>query len=157
MMHLFRKLRAKAGDFKPSSKGEDKAICSDSNPSIATTSHGSSASRTNWIVARSTNAAFQEAWEMHRRELTEEEKMAWSFQRAEDISPLKIEKAIEDLDKSHKERSITRKCADQTLRFLSAVDTLMAGVLIGIQQYPEVSSIVSGVVRVIINVRYCLR
>lgn len=168
MMPFFKKLRAKAGNFKASSKREYKTLHSDTDAlltQVATVS-GSSCSKssnppsfdpseTKWIVARSTNAAFQEAWDMHWQELTEEERIAWSRDRAE-ISPLKVQKTVESLDKSHKERAITRQWADKTLRFLRAVETLMAGAAIGIQQYPDVSSIVVGVIRVIVNVRFTL-
>ncbi|KAL1969964.1 hypothetical protein VTN77DRAFT_7474 [Rasamsonia byssochlamydoides] len=148
-MSFFKKLRAKAGNFKPSSKGEYKAIHSGND--ALSRQPIFDPSETKSIVARSTNAAFQEAWDMHWQELTQEERIAWSRDR-EKISPLKVQKTIESLDKSHKERSITRQCAEKTLRFLRAVETLMAGAAIGIQQYPDVSSIVMGVIRVIINV-----
>jgi hypothetical protein len=106
---------------------------------------------TEQIITNSTNAAFQEAWQMHWKELSESEKLAWSFQEVR--SPLKVHKTIDDMDKYHRDQSVARKCAEGTLRFLRAIETLMAGVTIGMQAYPDVSSIVVGIVRVVINVR----
>ncbi|KAH8691320.1 hypothetical protein BGW36DRAFT_388130 [Talaromyces proteolyticus] len=106
--------------------------------------------QTEQIIACSTNAAFAEAWKMHWEDLSESEKLAWSFQEFK--SPLKVQITTEDLNKTHLEQSVARKCADGVLKFLRAIETLMAGVTIGIQAYPDVSSIVIGVVRIIINV-----
>lgn len=105
---------------------------------------------TEQIIANSTNAAFQEAWQMHWKELNESEKIAWSFQEVR--SPLKIHQTINDMDKYHRDKSVTRKWQERTLRFLRAIETLMAGATIGIQAYPDVSSIVIGIFRIIINV-----
>ncbi|QKX60625.1 uncharacterized protein TRUGW13939_07771 [Talaromyces rugulosus] len=105
---------------------------------------------TEQIITNSTNAAFQEAWKMHWKELSESEKLAWSFQEVR--SPLKVHKTIDDMDKYHRDQSVARKCAEGTLRFLRAIETLMAGVTIGMQAYPDVSSIVVGIVRVVINI-----
>jgi hypothetical protein len=106
---------------------------------------------TEQLISNSTNAAFQEAWQMHWKELSESEKLAWSFQEVK--SPLKVHKTIDDMDKYHRDQSVSRKCAEGTLRFLRAIETLMAGVTIGMQAYPDVSSIVVGILRVVINVR----
>ncbi|CRG86823.1 Voltage-dependent N-type calcium channel subunit alpha-1B [Talaromyces islandicus] len=105
---------------------------------------------TEQIIASSTNSAFQEAWQMHWKELNESEKLAWSFQEVK--SPLKVHKTIDDMDKYHRDQSVSRKFADGTLRFLRAIETLMAGVTIGMQAHPDVSSIVVGIVRVVINI-----
>lgn len=106
---------------------------------------------TEQIIVNSTNAAFQEAWQIHWKELSENEKLAWSFQQVK--SPLKVHQTIDDMDKYHRDQSVARKCADGALRFLRAIETLMAGVTIGVQAYPDVSSIVIGIVRIVINVQ----
>lgn len=102
-----------------------------------------------YIIEKSTNAAFQEAWKQHWEKLSDDEKIAWSFQG---VHPLEVQNTIEEMDKLHLEQSATRKIASPTLQFLRAVETVMAGATIGIQAYPDVSSIVVGVIRVIINV-----
>lgn len=106
--------------------------------------------QTEQVIAETTNAAFIEAWRMHWIDLDESERVEWSFREVK--SPLKVQKTIEDMDKLHREHSISRKIAAKTLRFLQALETLMSGVAIGIQSYPDVSAIVVGVVRVVINV-----
>lgn len=103
------------------------------------------------VIAKSTNPAFQEAWKQHWMGLDESERKDWSFQGA--YSPLKVQKTIEDMDKLHRQETASRKIAGPALRFLRAIETVMAGATIGIQAYPDVSSIVVGVIRVVINVR----
>lgn len=103
-----------------------------------------------FVIAKSTNPAFQEAWKQHWMGLDESEKNDWSFQGAH--SPLKVQKTIEDMDKLHHQETASRRIAGPTLRFLRAIETVMAGATIGIQAYPDVSSIVVGVIRVVINV-----
>jgi predicted ATPase with chaperone activity len=105
---------------------------------------------TEQVIAETTNPAFLEAWRMHWMDLDESEKLEWSFRDVR--SPLKVQKTIEDMDKLHQEHSISRKIAAKTLRFLQALETLMAGVSIGIQAYPDVSALVVGAIRVVINV-----
>jgi hypothetical protein len=106
--------------------------------------------QTGSIIEKSTNPAFQEAWKQHWNELSENERLAWSFQEAQ--SPLQAQRDVEDIDKLHREQSVSRRIANRTLSFLQVVQSLMAGAEIGIQAYPEVSSIVVGVLRVVINV-----
>lgn len=105
------------------------------------------------VIQNSTNTAFQEAWRQHWKDLSEIEQAEWS---SKDLrSPLQAQKTVDDLNQLHREQSIARKIADRTLTFLKAIETLMAGATIGIQAYPEVSSVVVGVIRVVINVCYC--
>lgn len=103
------------------------------------------------IVACTSNAAFQEAWQRHWECLTEKEKVAWAS--IELMSPTKVHQILDDLNKQHEAHSVSRKVAHRSLRFLYAVETLMAGAVISAQSYPDVSSIVIGVIRVILNVR----
>lgn len=102
------------------------------------------------VIAKSTNPAFQEAWKQHWAGLDESEKVAWSFQGND--SPLKVQETTEDLDQQHRQETASRRVAPSTLRFLKAIETVMAGATIGIQAYPDVSSIVMGIIRVVINV-----
>ncbi|OKL57097.1 hypothetical protein UA08_07557 [Talaromyces atroroseus] len=105
--------------------------------------------QTGAIIEKSKNAAFQEAWKQHWNDLSENERKAWSFQDVR--SSLQVHQAIEDIDKLHREQSVARRIADRTLSFLQVVESLMAGATIGIQAYPEVSSIVFGVIRLVID------
>lgn len=99
------------------------------------------------IIEKSTSPAFQEAWKQHWKDLSDEEKAAWSFE-----TPLQVQKTTEEMDKLHREHSIARRIASRALLFLQVVNSLMDGATIGIQAQPEVSSIVLGVIRVVINV-----
>lgn len=69
-------------------------------------------------------------------------------------SPLEVPKTLEELNDSHRELTLTRRIADRTLKFLRVIDMLMGGVTLAVQAHPEVSSIVVGVIRVVIDVRY---
>ena len=106
------------------------------------------------VVANSTNPAFQEAWNQHWMGLDKSEWNDWSFKRVP--APLQLQRTIEDMDKLHRQETSSRRVADPMLRFLRAIETVMAGATIGIQAYPDVSSIVVGVIRVVINVRISL-
>ncbi|KAE8549969.1 hypothetical protein EYB25_008494 [Talaromyces marneffei] len=103
-----------------------------------------------FVIANSTNPAFQEAWKQHWMGLDDSERAAWSFQGHN--SPLKMQRTIEDMDKLHLQETASRRIAGPTLRFLRAIETVMAGATIGIQAYPDVSSIIVGIIRVVINV-----
>lgn len=103
------------------------------------------------IVACTSNAAFQEAWQRHWECLTEKERAAWSSM--EFTSPIKVHQILDDLNKQHEALSVSRRIANRSLRFLQAVETLMAGAVISVNSYPDVSAVVIGVIRVILNVR----
>jgi hypothetical protein len=138
-MNLLKRFRKKNGNLKGIKETTPTERPPDWNPE-----------QTEQVIAKTTNAAFLEAWRMHWMDLDESEKVEWSFQEVK--SPLKVQKTIEDMDKLHREHSTSRKIAAKTLRFFEALETLMSGVAIGIQSNPEVSAIVVGVLRVVINV-----
>lgn len=68
-------------------------------------------------------------------------------------SPIKVHQILDDLNKQHEALSVSRRIANRSLRFLQAVETLMAGAVISVNSYPDVSAVVIGVIRVILNVR----
>ena len=106
------------------------------------------------IIKRSTNSAFQEAWKQHWNDLSEHERNAWSFQDVQ--APLQVQKTMEDVDKLHREQSVARRIGDRTLTFLQVVDSVMAGASFAIEAAPQVTSIVVGVIRIVIGVCNCL-
>lgn len=105
-------------------------------------------------VARSTNAAFQEAWEKHWMKLSKKEQKEWSFKGPH--SALEVQKTAANLDELHREKSNSRQITGPALKLLRAIETVMAGATIGVQAFPNISSIVVAVARVIINVRFCI-
>jgi hypothetical protein len=141
-MSFLKRLRSK----KRESRSYDLPTGSRIEPAVTI----SEISETEKIVACTTNEAFREAWTIHFENLSAQEKAIWCFK--ETVTPLRVQKTVENWDKQHKERSVTRRIAEKTLRFLRALENLMAGAVIGIQQYPDVSSIIIGVLRVVINV-----
>lgn len=139
-MNLFKKLKRKNGkEIKKTADELPPAYTPDCKPE-----------QTGQVIAETTNAAFLEAWRIHWMDLDESEMVEWSFRDVK--SPLKVQKTIEDMDKLHRQNSVSRKIAAKSLRFLQALETLMSGAAIGIQSYPDVSAIVVGIVRVVINV-----
>ncbi|EED20611.1 conserved hypothetical protein [Talaromyces stipitatus ATCC 10500] len=142
IIKLFKRRKPKPQNV-PTERNEE-------SPGQSLSSSGIGPEQMGIVIAKSTNSAFQEAWGKHWAELDASEKRVWSFQG--DYSPLKVQKTIENMDKEHRQQTTSRRIAGPVLRFLRAVETVMAGVTIGIQAYPDVSSIVVGVIRVIINV-----
>ena len=60
---------------------------------------------------------------------------------------------VSDFDNAHYDKSMSRRCAEAVARFLRVIDQLMGGVAIAIQSNPDISALVVGAVRVVIDVR----
>jgi hypothetical protein len=146
-MSFLKRLRTKRSKHKPDVFEDGPPAAHDATTTLLPISDFAETKR---IIACTTNAAFQEAWDTHWESLDLREKAAWSH--VDNMGPLNVRTIVQDWDRGHKQQSFSRRIADKTLKFLRSIETLMAGAAIGIQSYPEVSAIVIGVVRVIINV-----
>lgn len=73
-------------------------------------------------------------------------------QASKTIDPRNLLMVVKQYDDDHQHMSSFRPHADSIARFLSLLDRFMGGVAIGIQASPDISSLVVGGVRVIIDV-----
>lgn len=99
----------------------------------------------------SANPAFLAAMQKHINKLPEVEKEA--FRQAHDnIAPSGLLERIRSLDTQHASTSSFRPHAEKTSRFLGLLDRLLGGISIAIQANPDISSIVVGGVKLIVDV-----
>ena len=106
------------------------------------------------FIQTCTSPAFQEAWWKHWNDLSESERGAWSRQYGQSQAPLQLAQRMRELDQKNLDESLLRKISDRTLGFLQVVDLLMRGATVAVQGAPSIGSVVLGVVRVVIDVRY---
>ena len=84
--------------------------------------------------------------------LDQTEKVA--FEKAyHNISIEELFTKVREFDNAHNKKATCRRCAEPVTRFLRTMEQFMRGIAIGIQSYPEVSSLVVGAVRIMIDVR----
>lgn len=102
-------------------------------------------------TASTSNEAFSLALERHKLNLTEEERKAFSPQNV--ISPEMLLHEVGEFDRQHKQDSTSRKCAEQVKGFLDAVDGYLKVLGICIQHSPEISALVVGGLRLVVDVR----
>jgi hypothetical protein len=97
------------------------------------------------------NAALDLALQQHLKKLDQAERVA--FEKAyQNISIEDLFAKVREFDSTHNEKATCRRCAEPVTRFLRAIEQFMRGIAIGIQSYPEVSSLVVGAVRIVIDV-----
>lgn len=77
-----------------------------------------------------------------------------SFQNAHAcISPEELLSKVQGFDDVYNRRSTSRHCAGTLTKVFQIMNQFMSGVAIGIQASPEISSLVVGGIRLIIDVR----
>ena len=97
------------------------------------------------------NVALDRALQQHLEKLDQAERVA--FENAyQNISIEDLFKRVSEFDDAHNGKAMCRRCAEPATRFLRIVEQFMKGVAIGIQSYPEISSLVVGAVRIVIDV-----
>lgn len=69
-----------------------------------------------------------------------------------DILPETLLSTVRRFDDEHKKEARFRQCAGSISRVLHVMEQFMNGVAIGIQSNPEISSLVVGAVRIVIDV-----
>lgn len=96
------------------------------------------------------NVAFAQALQEHINGLKEDEKAA--FQHASrGISEKNILHGLQGLGDDHMQNSLLRRHSESLTKFLGLLDRFLGGVGIAIQQSPDVSSLVVGGVRLLID------
>ncbi len=91
------------------------------------------------------------ALQQHLEKLDQAERIA--FEKAyQNISIEGLFTKVCEFDNTHNLKAKCRRCAVPVTRFLNIVEQFMQGIAIGIQGYPEISSLVVGAVRILIDV-----
>lgn len=95
--------------------------------------------------------AFALALERHKQNLTPEELKA--FSAGNNISPDQLLADVRNFDMTHSENSHSRKCATRVEGFLTVLNGYLVSVGVITQHSPEVSSVVVGGIKLIVDVR----
>ena len=96
------------------------------------------------------NRALELAIERHLRELTDDEKEAFR-DASRNIDEGNLLSKARAYDNIHKQNSSFRPQAERLSKFLNLLNRFMGGIAIGVQAYPEISSLVVGAVRIVID------
>jgi ankyrin repeat domain-containing protein 50 len=120
-------------------------------PTAVSTTAQAAANTTTVITNTATgNRALQLAIERHLNALPEADKEGFR-QASKQIANETLLCQVKAYDEDHKEVSQFRPHAEALSRFLGLLDRFMAGIAIGIQANPDISSIVVGAVRIVIG------
>ena len=140
LFHRNLRLRDRSADRKPQRPSPA------SRPAPLTTSPPGSA------VAKASpgNSALQLAIQRHLDKIPDDEKEAFRKASAE-ITQHGLISRVKAYDEAHKQASSFRSQAERLSKFLDVLDRFMGGIAIGIQAYPEISSLVVGAVRIVLD------
>lgn len=97
-----------------------------------------------------TNSPLQIAIESYLNNFPEAEKRLFLL-GSQEITEANLLAKVKSYDQAHKAKSRFRPRANSISRFLGALNNVIAGIAIGVQANPDVSSIVVGAVRVVID------
>src|SRR2546423_7987968 len=128
----------------------DVGIVSDKPTAVSTTAK-TAADPTSVITNTAVrNGALQLAIERHLNGLPEADKENFR-QASKQIANESLLSQVKAYDEDHKQMSHFRPHAEGLSQFLGVLDRFMAGVAIGIQANPDISSIVVGAMRIVID------
>lgn len=116
-----------------------------SSPPSPTASNGGAP-----VSTTSRNTVLERALAKQLQKIPEAEKAAF-VQAAKTIDERDLLYDVQTYDVMHKENSSFRPHTERLSKFLGLLDRFMGGVAIGIQASPEVSSLVVGAVRIVID------
>jgi hypothetical protein len=120
-------------------------------PTAVSTTVQAAANTTTVITNTATgNRALQLTIERHLNDLPEADKEAFR-QASKQIANESLLSQVKAYDEDHKQVSQFRPHAEALSRFLGLLDRFMAGIAIGIQANPDISSVVVGAVRIVIG------
>jgi hypothetical protein len=100
--------------------------------------------------ATSQNLVLEKALVIHLQKLPEAEKAAFA-QASRTLDEQTLLSDVREYDVAHKSISSFRTHAERLSKFLNLLNRFMGGVAIGIQASPEVSALVVGAIRIVIN------
>ena len=101
-------------------------------------------------IATSSNPALELAIQRFLQKLPDAEKDAFR-EASKTIDEENLLSRARACDESHKQSSSFRPQAERISKFLNFLNRFMGGVAIGIQAYPEISALVVGAVRIVID------
>jgi ankyrin repeat domain-containing protein 50 len=119
-------------------------------PEETATASATSAQNTITINTATGNRALQLAIERHLNDLPEADKEAFRH-ASKQMTNESLLSSVKACDAAHERESQFRPHVEDLARFLGILDRFMAGVSIGMQANPAISSIVVGAVRVVID------
>lgn len=153
-LHLRHRLRAAIASDRTSSASitgpspshaQQATTLPSSSPPTSTPSNGTSSA-----TATSRSAVLEEALVTFSKTIPDTEKAAFE-QASKTIDEWALISDVQTYDAAHKDNSCFRPHAERLTKFLSLLDRFMGGVAIGVQASPEVSSLVVGAVRIVID------
>lgn len=108
-----------------------------------------------YVSSSPVNPAFEAALQQHINKLDASERSAFNTSY-HDITPEDLLSRVREYDDEHSQEATFRRCAEPVAKILRVIEQFMQGVAIGIQSSPEISSLVVGAVRVIIDVCFSI-
>jgi ankyrin repeat domain-containing protein 50 len=144
--------KGRGNPVPPPSTPHSTAVQNVPNKPTAVSTTAEAAANTTTVVTNTaaSNRALQLAIERHLDALPEADKEAFR-QASKQIANENLLSLVKAYDEDHKQVSQFRPHAEALSRFLGVLDRFMAGVAIGIQANPDVSSIAVGAMRIVIN------
>lgn len=106
-----------------------------------------------WFFSPLENSALDAALNQHLQKLSTSERRIYQT-GYHDITPEGLLDLVREYDTKHAKESQFRRCAEPVAKVLQVIEQFMQGIAIGIQSNPEISSIVVGAVRVVIDVSF---
>lgn len=148
-MLLPRRFRPKP-DISNASQASSSAVQLTTPSTITSSSSTHSLQGASTTTVVSANGALELAIQKHLDKLTGAEKEA--FRKAsKTIDEENLLSKARAYDDAHKQVSSFRPQAERLAKFLNLLNRFMGGIAIGIQAYPEISSLVVGAVRIVID------
>jgi len=129
----------------PSPHAQQAAAGSSPSPPTPTASNGNSST-----IVTSRNAALEEALAIFSKSIPDAEQATFK-EASKTLDERALLSDVQAYDAAHKDDSCFRPHAERLTKFLSLLDRFMGGIAIGIQANPEVSSLVVGAVRIVID------
>lgn len=134
--------------FRPISVISNISQASSSAVHLTTTSTIPPTSTT--TISASANAALELAIQRHLDKITDTEREAFR-EASKTITEGNLLSKARACDDAHKQSSSFRPQTARLSKFLNLLNRFMGGIAIGIQAYPEISSLVVGAVRIVID------
>jgi hypothetical protein len=136
--------------FRPKSGISNALQASSSAVQQTTPSVTPSALSRQSLQGTSVNGALRLAIQRHLDKITDAEKEAFR-EASKSIDEENLLSKARACDDAHKQRSSFRPQAERLAKLLNLLDRFMGGIAIGIQAHPEISSLVVGAVRIVID------
>jgi hypothetical protein len=144
--------KGRGNPVPPPSIPHSTAVQNVPNKPTAVSTTAQAAANTTTVITNTAvrNRALQLAIERHLNALPEADKEAFR-QASKQIANESLLSQVKAYDEDHKQVSQFRPHTEALSRFLGVLDRFMAGVAIGVQANPDISSIAVGAMRIVID------